>query len=80
MDRGQLPDVAHHAVVVPSTAPDTVYVCNDVGVFVSFDSGQTWRTLTRNLPNVMVVDLVHHLTSNALIAATYGRSIWRLKV
>jgi len=80
VDNGQLPDVPHHAALVRPDAPDHVYVCNDAGVFASSDGGQTWKNATINLPNVMVVDLVYHRGSKTILAATYGRSIWRLKV
>lgn len=49
-------------------------------MFVSDDEGATWLNLTRNLPNVMVVDLVYHERDRVLTAATYGRSFWRLQV
>ena len=53
---------------------------NDAGVFVSFDAGTTWSDLTRNLPSVMVVDLIFHRHNRTLTAATYGRSLWRLSL
>jgi photosystem II stability/assembly factor-like uncharacterized protein len=80
VDKRQLPNVPHHSIAIPQDSPETVYICNDAGVFVSTDTGDTWMTLTRNLPNVMVVDLVYHSQDRTLSAATYGRSIWRLKV
>jgi photosystem II stability/assembly factor-like uncharacterized protein len=80
IDRGELPDVPHYAVVVPRAKPSTVYVCSDAGVHVSTNGGETWKGLTRNLPTVPVVDLVYQETDGTLTAATYGRSIWRLKV
>jgi len=40
----------------------------------------TWMNLTKNLPNATVIDLVYHLKTKSLYAATYGRSIWRLRV
>jgi photosystem II stability/assembly factor-like uncharacterized protein len=80
VDKGQLPDVPHHAAVIPPDDPTTLYVCNDVGVYVSPDLGKSWLDLTRNLPNVMVVDLVYHEHDGTLTAATYGRSIYRMKV
>ncbi len=79
IDRGVLPDVPHHALVIPETHPQRVYVANDVGVFVTSDAGASWTNLTRNLPNVMVVDLVYHEAQQKLYAATYGRSIWWMK-
>ena len=80
IDRGKLPDVPHSALLVRSDAPAELYVCNDAGVFVTKDKGKKWLNLTSNLPNVMVVDIVYHERSRTLLAATYGRSIWRLKL
>jgi photosystem II stability/assembly factor-like uncharacterized protein len=78
IDQGRLPDVPHNALVVPPDDVGSLYVANDVGVFVTADGGATWTNLTRNMPNVMVVDLVYHQGQGTLWAATYGRSIWRL--
>jgi photosystem II stability/assembly factor-like uncharacterized protein len=80
VDKGQLPNVPHHAIVIRPDKPETVYVGNDAGVFVSHDSGSTWENMTRNLPNVMVVDLVLHDKDGTLSAATYGRSLWRTRI
>jgi photosystem II stability/assembly factor-like uncharacterized protein len=80
IDQGSLPDVPHHAIAIPKARPATVYVCSDAGVHVSTDAGNTWKSLTRNLPNVPIVDLVYHETDATLTAASYGRSLWRLKV
>ena len=80
VDRGRLPDVPHHAVVVSPDEPRTVYVCSDAGIHVSRDLGENWSSLKRNLPNTMFVDLVYHQGAGTLTTATYGRSIWRLKL
>ncbi len=80
VDKGKLPAVPHSAIVVPPDDPDTIYVSNDAGVFVTYDGGISWVNFSRNLPNVMAVDLVYHEGEGALWAATYGRSIWRIKV
>lgn len=80
IDRGRLPDVPHHAIAIPTTKPSTLYVCSDAGVSISTDAGETWKSLTRNLPTVPIVDLVFHEADGTLTAASYGRSIWRLKV
>ena len=45
-------------------------------VYVSFDDGDHWRSLKRNLPFVPVHDLI--IKDNDLIAATHGRSFWIL--
>ena len=80
IDNGRLPDVPHHAVVIRPDAPETIYVGNDAGVYVSADSGRTWLNMTANLPNVMIVDLVLHEKNATLSAATYGRSLWRTRL
>ncbi len=80
VDKGRLPDVPHHAVVIRPDKPKVVYVGSDAGVFVSLDSGNTWRNMTGNLPNAMVVDLVLQQKDATLSAATYGRSLWRTKI
>lgn len=80
IDGGRLPDVPHHALLVRPDKPAELWVCNDAGVFVTDDGGATWRNGTGNLPPVMIVDLVFHTASKTLLAATYGRSIWRLKL
>jgi photosystem II stability/assembly factor-like uncharacterized protein len=80
IDKGRLPDVPHHCVLMPADGTGRLFVCNDAGVFVSEDAGATWLSLSRNLPNVMVVDLAYHLHDRTLTAATYGRSLWRLSV
>lgn len=78
VDNGLLPDAPHHGIAIPSDDAETIYVAGDAGVFVSQDAAATWRNLTSNLPTVMVIDLILQETTNALFAATYGRSIWRL--
>jgi photosystem II stability/assembly factor-like uncharacterized protein len=80
IDKGQLPDVPHHAVLIKPDEPNVVFVANDAGVFSSLDHGMTWTNMSGNLPNVMVIDLVYQLKDKLLYAATYGRSIWKIKV
>jgi photosystem II stability/assembly factor-like uncharacterized protein len=78
-DGGGLPDAPFNAVVLPPGSPDTVYVCGDAGVFVSRDGGRTWMVITRKLPRARVTDLVFDESEDTLYAATYGRSLWRLR-
>jgi photosystem II stability/assembly factor-like uncharacterized protein len=77
IDAGKLPDVPHHALLVRPDKPAELCVCNDAGVYLTSDSGLTWRNASGKLPAVMVVDLVYHRKSKTLLAATYGRSLWK---
>jgi photosystem II stability/assembly factor-like uncharacterized protein len=80
LDLGQLPDVPHHVAVIRDDELDKVYVGNDAGVFVLDTNSGRWMNLTKNLPNAMIVDMVYHEKDGTLSVATYGRSIWRLKL
>jgi photosystem II stability/assembly factor-like uncharacterized protein len=80
IDAGRLPDAPHHAVLMRPDKPAELYVCSDAGVHMTSDDGVTWHVLTANLPLAMVVDIVYHVDSKSLVAATYGRSIWRLQL
>jgi photosystem II stability/assembly factor-like uncharacterized protein len=53
-----------------------LYAGTEIGVFVSFDDGASWRPLQFNLPVTPVHDLV--VKDNDLVAATHGRSFWIL--
>jgi photosystem II stability/assembly factor-like uncharacterized protein len=81
IDRGQLPHVPHTSIlIVENDGEERLIVGNHAGVYLSEDDGAHWANLTGNLPNVMVVDLAYHGKSKTLFAATYGRSIWQLKL
>lgn len=80
IDNGQLPDVPHHVAIIRGDEPDRIYVGNDAGVYVWDEKVGSWTTLTKDLPNAMIVDLVYHEKDGTLSAATYGRSIWRIKL
>jgi photosystem II stability/assembly factor-like uncharacterized protein len=46
------------------------------GMYVSFDDGDNWQSLQRNLPNTSYRDIV--FAGNDLVVGTYGRGIWVL--
>ncbi len=78
-----LPDVHTNSVALDPAAPDTIiYVGNDVGFFYTLDGGATWRNGTQpfGLPNVQVntVRVVPH--TGYLMAATFGRGMWRIRL
>jgi photosystem II stability/assembly factor-like uncharacterized protein len=74
---GGLPD-GHSVTVVRAdpARPGLIYAGTDRGVFVSFDDGARWRSLQRDLPSVIVTDLLVH--DRDLIVATMGRGLWVL--
>jgi photosystem II stability/assembly factor-like uncharacterized protein len=53
-----------------------LYAGTETGVYVSFNGGDSWQSLQRNLPVVPVTDL--KVQGNDLVAATSGRAFWIL--
>jgi len=59
------------------TAPARLHVGTDYGVYTSTNGGTHWIKSSNDLPNAAVFDLALDATSNALIAATHGRGMFR---
>ena len=53
-----------------------LYAGTEHGVWVSWNGGAAWQSLSLNLPDTQVSDLV--VEENDLVAGTHGRSIWIL--
>ena len=53
-----------------------LYAGTEHGVYVSFDDGARWQSLSLNLPDVQVPDL--KVERNDLVISTHGRSFWVL--
>ena len=53
-----------------------LYAGTEIGVYVSFDDGESWQSLQINLPVVPIHDMV--VKDDDLVAATHGRSFWIL--
>ena len=47
------------------------------GIYVSFDDGGAWQSLSLNLPDTQISDLV--VEQDDLVIATHGRSFWILE-
>ncbi|MFC1477605.1 FlgD immunoglobulin-like domain containing protein [candidate division KSB1 bacterium] len=75
---GSLPEVPLNDVIVDPGIDSTLYIAGDVGVFKTSDLGATWEILGEDLPDVPVTDLVLHDPTRTLIAATFGRSMYKI--
>ncbi len=76
-----LPNVGTSAICRdPFDFEGTLFVGNDLGVFVSEDVGISWANASwpLGLPNVQVNDLKAQVPTNLLYAATFGRGMWKL--
>ncbi len=54
--------------------PGMVYAATERGVWVSYDSGDNWQSLQKNLPPVPVSDML--LRDDDLAISTHGRAFW----
>jgi photosystem II stability/assembly factor-like uncharacterized protein len=65
-----------HVVREDPTRAGLLYAGTEHGVYVSWDDGAHWQSLSLNLPDVQVSDLVVEATD--LVIGTHGRSIYVL--
>ncbi len=59
---------------------DILYVGTDLGLYCSFNRGNSFMNLGANLPNVPVHDLVIQNREKELVVGTHGRSIFITKL
>ena len=65
-----------HAVREDPTRKGLLYAGTEHGIYISFDDGDHWRSLSLNLPDVQVPDIA--VEKNDLVIATHGRSMYVL--
>ncbi|HET9033749.1 MAG TPA: hypothetical protein VFN25_12690 [Dokdonella sp.] len=53
-----------------------LYAATELGMYISFDDGDHWQTLQKNLPRTSVRDIDVH--GDDLVIGTHGRGIWIL--
>lgn len=75
---GNLPDVPANDIVVDPADPNRLFLATDVGVYVTPDLGGSWVPLGTGMPIQTIFDLTLHAPSRTLVAATHGRSQWRV--
>lgn len=75
---GNLPDAPVNDLVVDPAHPGTWFAATDVGAWATRNHGAGWFPLGQGMPLQTVHDLSFHASSRSLVAATHGRSQWRL--
>jgi hypothetical protein len=73
-----LPDIPANDILVDPQNTSRLYIATDVGIYASLDAGQGWFPLGVGMPIQTVFDLTLHSASRTLVAATHGRSQWKL--
>lgn len=74
---GNLPDIPVNDILMHESSRD-LYIATDVGVFMSENQGNTWSVVGEGMPNVVVSKLMINEAGTALVAATYGRSMFKI--
>lgn len=76
IDKGLPEDTFVRVVREDPVRKGLLYAGTEAGMFVSFDDGDNWQSLRRNLPPVPITDL--KIRQGDLVAATQGRGFWVL--
>jgi photosystem II stability/assembly factor-like uncharacterized protein len=75
---GNLPNVPANDILVDPADPLALYLATDVGVYATLNQGAGWFPLGKGMPVQTVFDLTFHAPTRTLVAATHGRSQWKL--
>ena len=65
-----------HVVREDLLTPGLLYAGGEHGVWVSFDDGDNWKSLSLNMPDTQISDLI--VTDKDIVVGTHGRSIYIL--
>lgn len=65
-----------HAIREDPTLAGLLYAGTEHGIYVSWDDGSHWRSLSLKLPDLQVADIA--VQTNDLVIATHGRSMYVL--
>ena len=74
---GILPNLPVNCIVYHPGTHNGVYVGTDLGVYYSDSITKGWVSYNTGLPNVMIDDIKIYPGTDTLVAATYGRGIWK---
>jgi hypothetical protein len=75
---GNLPDVPCSDIIADPAADSLLYLANDVGVYFTRDMGSSWNLLGTGMPTLVCSDLTLHAGTHTLLAATYGRGMYKM--
>jgi photosystem II stability/assembly factor-like uncharacterized protein len=65
-----------HAIREDTKRPGLLYAGTEHGIYISFDDGAHWQSLSLNLPDTQVSDIA--VAENDLVIATHGRAFYVL--
>ena len=82
IDNGIAPDAPANSIREDPKQKGLLYAATDAQVWVSYDDGDSWQSLRRNMPAISVRDLAVKDDTSCLcadlVAGTHGRGYWIL--
>lgn len=78
--RGLPADAPVHVVRADARSRGLLFAGTEVGLYLSFDDGDSWQAFRCGLPPVPVHDLHVHPVTRELVLATHGRGVWIVDV
>jgi len=75
-----LPNLPTNCVIYQNNTNDALYAGTDMGVYYRNADMTKWIDYSTNLPNVIVSEIEIHYNTQKLIAATFGRGMWRTEM
>lgn len=78
--QGNLPEIPINVIIPDPAVESAYYLATDFGLYYTTDGGAIWNIMGEGLPNSPIVDMDFHPETRNLIAATYGRSLYRISV
>ncbi len=75
-----LPDIPVNALCVNPENEKVMFAGTDIGVFATFNGGQSWFPYGKGLPRAPVLDMKIYEEKNVLRIATHGRSMWEVDI
>ncbi len=77
---GNLPQAGINDVLIMPANENTIFVANDIGVYVTYDGGINWHRVGNNMPIISVWDIAYNTVTKRLIAGTYAKSLQTIDV
>jgi hypothetical protein len=75
-----LPNIPVNAAAFDPSNVDTIYVGTDAGVFRTTNGGTSWEAFDNGIPNVVIADLNVDPEDQLLVAATFGRGMYKVSI
>ncbi len=66
-----------HSIFEDTEKEGLVFLGSEKGVYISFNGGNNWQSLSNNLPITPVMGIA--VKQNELVIATHGRSFWKME-